>query len=374
MGILLLLLVIMDLLSTASLVIAAYLFHEWYERKDILPDDARWYLAGAIALLLYNLFGRFLLPLLFSKRRKGDDVPRIEHSPQRESIERPDGTVINAEYFGKKDGPPIIFVHGWNANSMEWYYQRKFFEAKHRIILMDLPGLGRSTRPNNRDFSLQKMARDLNAVIEHTGAKNPILWGHSIGGMVILELITHQFKSLSGPVKGIILEHTTFTDPTKTSILNKIVHAIKKPVLFPFCYLMVFLSPIVWLMRWMSYLNGHMQLFTRFATFTGTQSFSQLNFISLLAAMAPPSVFARGMLGMFKTYDVTNELPNINTPTLIIAANKDRLTKPDASTFMHQQIKGSRLVTATPAGHQGLVERHEEVNVAAAEFLHGLDS
>jgi pimeloyl-ACP methyl ester carboxylesterase len=373
MGLILLLLVLMDLLTVGALVADIYLFHEWYEYKDtILEDYATRCLTWALVLLAYSFLGKFLLPLLVSKRRPGEVEPRRERSSERQTVDRPDGSKIHLDYFGKKDGPPIIFVHGWNANSNEWFYQRRFFEAKHRIILVDLPGLGKSTRPSNKDFSLAKMAQDLSAVIDHSGVKNPVLWGHSIGGMVILELVTKRFKTMNQPIKAIILEHTTYTDPTRTSILAPAIHAIKRPVLVPLCYLMIFFSPIVWLMRWMSYLNGHMQLFTRFATFTGTQTYKQLNFISFLAAMAPPSVFARGMLGMFKTYDVTNELPNINIPALIIGANKDRLTKHEASEFMHSRIKGSRLVTAAPAGHQGLVERHEQVNTAAAEFLHAL--
>jgi pimeloyl-ACP methyl ester carboxylesterase len=80
---------------------------------------------------------------------------------------------------------------------------------------------------------------------------------------------------------------------------------------------------------------------------------------------------ARGCLGMFR-YDVKNELSQIAVPTLIIAANKDRLTRPDASVYMNEHIPNSQLVMLTPANHQGLLERHKEVNEEATLFIQTL--
>ena len=213
------------------------------------------------------------------------------------------------------------------------------------------------------------MAADLNAVIEYTGATDAILWGHSIGGMVILTLLTKMKEVNNRAIKGIILEHTTYTNPVRTTLFDELMTAIQKPVLVPLCYLMIFLSPIIWISRWMSYLNGNSHIMTRWLTFAGTQTPKQLDFVTLLSTLAPPAVTARGVLGMFK-YDVTKELPTLQVPALIIAANKDRLTKPVASAYMNQNIPDSKIIDVAPAGHQGLVERHQEVNKAAEDFIH----
>jgi hypothetical protein len=69
-----------------------------------------------IALLLLIFLGRFLMKALLSKRRKGEDEPHLFESKRRDSIKRPDGSVINVEYYGKEEGQPIIFIHGLNAN------------------------------------------------------------------------------------------------------------------------------------------------------------------------------------------------------------------------------------------------------------------
>jgi pimeloyl-ACP methyl ester carboxylesterase len=369
MPILLLLFLLGDLLSVAIIVADIYLLEEFYTYRNTAADEyARRCLMGGIALSSFILLGKFPWIWLVSKRRKNEDQPNLNRSGRSDDVERPDGSVIHLEYCGRKDAQPIIFVHGWNTSSLEWYYQKKFFAKDYRLILVDLPGLGKSKRPSNRDFSLDKMADDLEAVIRHTKAEKPILYGHSIGGMTILTYCAKHAETLRSRIAGIVLEHTTYTNPVRTTIMSRVMTAMQKPVLVPLCYVMIFLSPVFWLMRWLSYLNGNSQLMTRFLTFTGTQTPRQLDFIALLSAMCPPSVVARGVLGMFK-YDVTNDLQRIDVPALVIAANKDRLTKPEASRFIHENIRSSELFVAAPAGHQGLIERHAEVNEAVKKFI-----
>jgi len=371
MPLILIALLLADLLSIAYPFIAYYLWREWDRFRETPSDDyAQRCLYGAIALLALIALGKFLIQRLLSKSRPNEPDPHRFESPRRETLERPDGSSINIEYFGREDGQPLVFVHGWNATSQEWFYQREYFEKNYRLIMMYLPGLGKSTRPKNKDFSLDRMAADLEAVIRHANASQPILWGHSIGGMTILTLLAKS-ESARKSVKGVILEHTTYTNPVRTILFSKLLTAIQKPILVPLCWLMILLSPLLWISRWMSYFNGNAHLMTRFLTFTGTQTAGQLDFITLLSAMAPPAVTARGVLGMFQ-YDVTQALPGIPVPALIIAANKDRLTKPEASAYMHQHLPNAELVTVAPGGHQGLLERHAEVNQAAAQFLRKL--
>jgi pimeloyl-ACP methyl ester carboxylesterase len=363
---------IADLLSIGYPLLAYYLWREWDTYNNTINDAyADRCLYGAIALLLLIFLGRLLMKAIVSTKRKGEDEPHSFDTNQRESIKRSDGSVINVEYYGKEDGQPLILVHGWNANIKNWYYQVKHFEKDYRIIAMDLAGLGKSTRPSNKDFSLTKMAYDLNTVIQHTGVKNPILWGHSMGGMTILTLVAKHKQALPTAIKGVILEHTTYTNPVKTIIFRNVMTAIQKPVLVPICWMLIILSPIVWVSRWMSYINGNSHLFSRWLTFAGTQTAKQLDFSTLLSTLAPPAVMARGCLGMFQ-YDVTEQLPQIEMPVLIIAADNDRLTRPDASEYMRSHIPRAQLVTVSPGNHQSLIERHKEVNKAARDFIQSL--
>jgi pimeloyl-ACP methyl ester carboxylesterase len=374
MPLLLLAYTITNFFTIAIVVIEVHLWRQWYLHKDLLTnhdhDYAQRCLIGAVILLIYLLIGKSLIRLLFSKARKGEDQPKAERLKEQQQIQRPDGSIIHVEQGGIKGKQTIVFIHGWNSNSMQWYYQKKYFERSYHLVLMDHAGLGKSKRPDNKDYSLEKLAADLDAVIEQTGAKDPVLWGHSMGGFTILTYCKVYPQKLAR-IKGLILEHTTYTNPTKTSILSGLLQAIQNPVLKPICWLMIALSPILWLSRWMSYLNGNMLIMTRFMTFAGTQTGKQLDFTSFLSAMAPPSITARGVLGMFK-YEATDVLNKINVPTLVVGANTDRLTKLSASVTMSSRIPGARLVTLQPAGHMGFVERHQEVDESVASFITAL--
>ena len=276
MPILLLLFILPEIITICLLILDIHLYRQWYIWKDTLDHDyAVRSLYGAIALTAYFLIGKSPIKYLVSKHRKDEDEPKIERAENTEQLQRPDGTIINIEFWGEPNTPPLIFVHGWNENSTAWYYQKKHYSKEYRVIVIDLPGLGRSKGPDNKDYSLPKMAADLQAVIEHLNIKNVVLWGHSIGGMIILTYCTKLEKNLNERVKGIILQHTTYTNPTRTSIWSRFLTAIQKPILYPICYLMIGLWPVFWISKWMSYFNGNMLLSTRFSTFAGTQTHQQ---------------------------------------------------------------------------------------------------
>jgi pimeloyl-ACP methyl ester carboxylesterase len=44
-------------------------------------------------------------------------------------------------------------------------YLKKELSDEFRLIVWNLPGLGRSTRPTNRDYSLENLSRHLEAVL-----------------------------------------------------------------------------------------------------------------------------------------------------------------------------------------------------------------
>ena len=362
---------LLNFLTIASLWLEVYLLRQWYLYKDLIDvadqDYAKRCLIGALLLLIYFLFGRFIIRSIISKRRKNENEPKLERYPDQLKIQRPDGSIINVEHGGVRGKQTIVFIHGWNSNSMQWYYQKQYFEKHFHLVLMDHAGLGKSKRPDNRDYALEKLAGDLEAVIKQSDVKDPILWGHSMGGFTILTYFKLGLNKFSN-IKGIILEHTTYTNPTRTSIFSKVLTAVKNPLLKPLCWIMIALSPLLWLSRWMSYLNGTSLIMTRFLTFAGSQTSHQLDFTALLSTMAPPAVTGRGVLGMFN-YNATSVLKDISVPSLVIGAVSDRLTKLEASEFMANNISGSYLLTLSPAGHMGFVERHSEVNEAVNKFI-----
>lgn len=316
-------------------------------------------------MVFWSFAGRFIsLPLL---RRPGADEPKVMRTGTIQRVPRPDGSILQVEFYGPEDGQPIIMSHGWGPNSTVWYYAKRQLTDRFRLIIWDLPGLGKSRGPKNNDYSLEKYARDLESVIALAGNKPVILLGHSMGGMLTLTFCRLFPEYLVSRVAGLVLVDTTYTNPVKTSIFSKLLRAIQKPLLEPVLYLTILLSPLVWLMNWLSYLNGSLYISVELSGFTGKETRGQLDFSALLSAKGWPGVLARGTLAMFN-YEETKTLSTINVPVLVIVGASDIATVPAASIYMQAQLPSSELVTLKPGGHMGLMERNQQFAEAVSAF------
>ena len=84
----------------------------------------------------------------------------------------------------------LVFIHGWSCDSSFWKYQIPAFNKTYRVICIDLPGFGRSDKPQNIAYSMDFFARAVKKVMDETGVENPILVGHSMGYAVTRQYLT----------------------------------------------------------------------------------------------------------------------------------------------------------------------------------------
>lgn len=380
---------LLGLLSFGIVGGAIYLGHEWQQRSwgwdPVLPksvfapnfgsNEETAFLAIAVGLILLALFGGAIIRGILRLTRSGEasfekDDPEVSAEPVAEQrIRRPDGSELHVEFYGPEEGIPIVLTHGWGLHGAEWNYFKRELADRFRLIVWDLPGLGESTRPTTRDYSLENLAKNLEAVLALAGGKPAILLGHSIGGMIMLTFCRLFPKALGSRVLGLVLTHTTPTNPVRTTSGAAFYTAIETPVLKPLMYLTIALSPLVWLMNWLSYRNGTAHLSTQSSSFCGTETWSQIEFATHFQPQASPAVLARGMLGMMR-YDATATLADITVPTLVVAGDKDSTTIPKASEQIRAGIPHARLITLSPAKHLGLIEHHEEYAAAVREFAY----
>jgi pimeloyl-ACP methyl ester carboxylesterase len=296
-----------------------------------------------------------------------DDDPTTDRAGTVQRLKRPDGSELQVEVYGPPDAPPIVLTHGWGANSTAWYYVKKHLAGRFRLIVWDLPGLGLSRRPETNDYSLENLARDLDAVVALAGDRPAVLVGHSIGGMITLTYCKLFREALGRRVSGLVLAHSTYTNPVRTTKKADLYTALQKPVIEPLLHLTIWLSPLVWVMNWLSYLNGSAHRSTAQQSFAGTETWGQLNFVARLMPHPSPAVLARGMFGML-AYDATAVLPTIPVPVLIVTGDRDPVTLPEASEHMRGAIPGARLVSLAPARHFGLMEHHGRFGEAIGAF------
>lgn len=354
-----------------------YLLWQWYERAWVYHPSLDRYvfapnwgfntetalLAAGLLLLLWACSGGLLARwLLGGSGRSHSPDERPEHTRDGivHRLSRPDGSELQVEAYGPADGIPLILTHGWGMNSTEWYYLKRQLTDQFRLLVWDLPGLGLSTRPTNNDYRLENLAQDLAAVLELTNGRPAILLGHSIGGMITLTFCRLFPEALGTRVAGLILVHTTYTNPVRTTKGAALYTALERPLLVPLLHLTIWLSPLVWLMNWLSYYNGTAYLATKWSGFAGTESGEQVAFATSFQPHASPAVLAHGMFGMLQ-YDATATLPTIGIPTLVVPGDRDPVCLPEASERMHREVVSSQLTPLTPAKHMGLLEHQERV-------------
>jgi pimeloyl-ACP methyl ester carboxylesterase len=76
----------------------------------------------------------------------------------------------------------------------------------------------------------------------------------------------------------------------------------------------------------------------------------------------------RAVTGVITRAGVTDQLVQINTPTLIIVGDQDVATVPAKAELMHARIPNSKLVVFSGAGHTSTVEEPVAVTAAMRNF------
>jgi pimeloyl-ACP methyl ester carboxylesterase len=251
-------------------------------------------------------------------------------------------------------------------DSTIWHYAKLFLGRHYRIIVWDLPGLGRSKGP----ISLENFAGCLATIIEWSGNDKVVLVGHSIGGMTIQTLARDHAALVGSRVAGVVLLNTTYTNPLKTMILPRFMQAIRWPLIEPIMRLSILLWPLAWLSAWQSYLSGMTHLANRIG-FGKYVTRSQLNHVSLLSTKNSPASIDRGNLAMFR-WDATGALKNLAVPVLLVAGDVDIVTKPGASADIAKQAPGASLQIVEGVNHMGMLEQADRYNAAIAEFAQGV--
>ncbi|AOI89196.1 alpha/beta fold hydrolase [Burkholderia pseudomultivorans] len=90
-------------------------------------------------------------------------------------------------YVEYGDGPPLVFVHGLAGQLRNFaYLPLARLAQRHRVILLDRPGAGRSIRGASSQANVFAQARTVAAFIDALRLDRPVLVGHSLGGAIAL--------------------------------------------------------------------------------------------------------------------------------------------------------------------------------------------
>ncbi len=125
---------------------------------------------------------RFLaLAFFFSAPVLTQAQPSLPSSFQAKTIHSPVGADIFVRWGG--NGPVVLLIHGYAENSDSWAPLAADLMKDHTVVVPDLRGIGRSSKPDG-GYDKKTQAKDVRAVVTSLGYDKTFVVAHDIGNMV----------------------------------------------------------------------------------------------------------------------------------------------------------------------------------------------
>jgi len=126
----------------------------------------------------------------------------------------------------------IVFIHGWSCDREFWKYQTPAFTDDYRVILVDLPGHGKSDAPQI-DYTLDAFADAVKAVLDDSGTEKAVVVGHSMGFAVAWQFAIKYPANTAGlcSVDGFFMRIPD--DPEEFAMLKQNIDMIKGGLKMP---------------------------------------------------------------------------------------------------------------------------------------------
>lgn len=252
-----------------------------------------------------------------------------------------DGITLRYRLDGSKGAPALVFSNSLGTNLSMWDAQAATLADTFRIVRYDTRGHGGSAVPDG-PATLDRLGRDLLALLDHLGLARAHVCGLSLGGL------TAQWLAINHParVRRLVLSNTAARIGSVESWDARIaaveaggMSAIADAVLARF------FSPRL-----------HM------ASPRLVQEFA-----AALLATDPAGYVA--CCAALRDADLRPRAATITAPTLVIAGELDESTPPEQARELHALIPGSALAILDGAAHLASVERPDAFNALLRRFL-----
>jgi pimeloyl-ACP methyl ester carboxylesterase len=245
-------------------------------------------------------------------------------------------------YFSERgSGPPLLLVHGLMVSGEMFEPVIENFAVRHRVIVPDLRGHGRS-RGLPAPYTATQLASDLARLLDHLGIDSTAVLGYSQGGAIAQQLVLDQ--------------------PQKCDRL-----------ILACTYAFNMATPREWLEGHLAPLLIRLLGLKRLANLVVSQSMLQMDkkLADWLARIMSDQDQTLMLTAWNETmaFDSRKRLAEIRCQTLIIAGSQDQGVPIHHARMLHEGIHGSRLVIVEGADHALIWTHTEEFVRVVHEFL-----
>jgi sigma-B regulation protein RsbQ len=255
----------------------------------------------------------------------------------------------NVTVIGREDGPTVLLAHGFGCDQNLWRLVAPELAERFRVVLFDYVGSGRSDLAAwspQRYSTLAGYAEDVLDICAELDLHDVVLVGHSVSAMIA------------------------------------VLAANREPARFA---KLVLLTPSPCYLDDGDYRGG----FSR-ADIDELLESLESNYLGWSAAMAPviagnpdrPEVageleaaFCRTDPAIARVFARTTflsdnraDLADVTVPTAVVQCAADAIAPPEVGQFVHEQVKGSVLITLDTTGHCPQLSAPEQTAAAIAGF------
>ena len=104
---------------------------------------------------------------------------------------------VSALMAGDRRLKPLILIHGLGATKASWLTVVPQLARHHRVIAIDLPGFGASTKPNG-SYTAPWFADSVFRMLDQLGLQRVLVAGNSMGGRVAMEMAMRRPERVDG--------------------------------------------------------------------------------------------------------------------------------------------------------------------------------
>jgi 3-oxoadipate enol-lactonase len=240
--------------------------------------------------------------------------------------------------------PPLVFLHGIGGAARAWRGQLDYFKDNYHAIAWDMPGYGGSAPLET--VSIATLANALQDFLDATGAIRPVIVGHSIGGMIVQQLLTVDPLIAS----AVVLAQTSpaFGRP-EGEWQKQFIEARLGPL--DRGATMAALAPSL------------------VQELTGDDPDKEGMALARDCMGAVPEPTYRATMLALMGFDLRQALKEISVPALLLSGSKDNNAPAPMMAKMASYVPGSIYVELEGVGHLANLERPDEFNAVLWDFL-----
>ena len=256
---------------------------------------------------------------------------------------------VRLYYEEHGSGSPLVLAYGIGGNADLWDTNRDALAAHHRLILWEPRGHARSDSPDDpARYSFARWTLDLKAVLDHLRIARAHVGGLSLGAGIATRF-TLRFP---GRVRSLLVTNSSSAAGLPLSVDHLLMRAQSIKVT----------------------LEHGMDAMADFAMATNPNVRERLaidpsakdEFYAYYRRLTPVG-YANALRALLAMDHITDQLPLIRVPTLLIGGDRDPSLAP--MKVMHKKVRGSKLIVLSPASHFANRDQPEAWNRAALDFL-----